>query len=145
VGIWSWFFPTSEDRLRRARAEMAAGQYEAARNRLVHCDLPEAEALYNECSAAIDGSERAGVKKVLAAKGFHGWKIEVSAKGARRKAELEKLCAEELARAGVDLDLPEMDGEAAKEAIARVQRRVRTSGRDVVTIRLVPIVGQTKK
>ncbi|HVY46031.1 MAG TPA: hypothetical protein VHB21_09135, partial [Minicystis sp.] len=122
------------------RAKMAAGDFDGARKAVMRCRGEEAEKLYAECSAAIDRGERAGLKKQLAAQGFHGWKLEVSAKGARRKAEIEKLVAEELAKAGVDLDLPELDEAAAKAAIARAQRRVASAGREPVAIKLVPLI-----
>src|SRR4051812_7851846 len=72
MGIWSFLFPSDEDRLRRARARMADGRFVEARKDLMHCKLPEAEALYDECSAAIDKGERTTRKKQLVAEGFHG-------------------------------------------------------------------------
>jgi hypothetical protein len=139
MGIWSWLFPTDEDRLRRARAHMAAGRHKDARALLLHCHAPEAEALYDACSAALDKADRATVKKRLAAEGFHGWKVLVSVQNARRKAELEGLVAEEIARAGVDLDLPDVDQDAVKAAVARAQSRAKRGSRDTGTIKLVPI------
>jgi hypothetical protein len=145
MGIWSWLFPTDEDRLRRAREHMANGRHKDALTLLLHCHAPEAEALYDECSAALAGEERATTKKRLAAEGFHGWKVEVSVQNARRKAELEKLVAEEIARAGVDLGLPDVDPEAVKAAVARAQRRAKRNSRDAGTIKLVPIAAPSRK
>src|SRR5262249_34003007 len=137
---WSWFFPSEADRLRRARAKMAARNFEAARKELMHVSGDEAEALYAECSAAIDQADRAGLKKELADQGFHGWKVEVSSGGARRRAEVEREVTAELAKEGVNLDLPALDEDAVKRALARVQRRIASSGRAPVAVRLVPLV-----
>jgi hypothetical protein len=145
MGLWSWLFPNDEERLRRVRAKMEKGDYEAARKAVMHCTGPEAEELYAKCSAKIDESERAGVKKQLAAQGFHGWKIEVSARGARRKAELEKLVADELAKAGIDLAMPDLDEGVAKGVIARVQRKLAASGREPVAIGLVPLLDKARR
>ena len=141
MGILSWLFPNDDDRLRRARAHMAEGRYSDARKILLHCQAPEAEALYDKCSAAVDLGERAQLKKRLAGDGFHGWKIQVDLSSARRKAELEKLIGEELARAGVDLGLPDVDEKVFKAAVARAQRRTRgAGGREMGAVKLVPIV-----
>ncbi len=145
MSLWSWLFPSEEERLRRVRAKMARGDFEAARKAVMHCKGPEAEALYSECSAAIDQVERAGVKKQLAAQGFHGWKVDVSAKGVRRKAELEKQVIDELTKAGIDLAMPDLDEAAAKGAIARLQRRLAASGRAPVAIRLVPMLDAARR
>jgi hypothetical protein len=146
MGLLSWLFPTDEDRLRHARALMAEGRHDKAREHLVRCSLPEAEKLYDECSAAVDKSERAGEKKRNAAQGFHGWKIEVATGSARRKKELEKLVAEELARSGVDLEMPDVDQAAVKVAVERAQRRARLATQtEVGTIRLVPIVDAKRR
>lgn len=142
MGILSWIFPTDEDRLRRARAHMAAGRHADARSLLMRCQAPEAESLYDQCSAVVDVAERAQLKKRLAGDGFHGWRIEVDLESPRRKAELEKLIAEELARAGVDLGLPEIDEKAFQTAVTRAQRRTRgAGGREAGAVKLVPIVG----
>jgi hypothetical protein len=140
MGLWSWLFPNDEARLRSVRAKMERGDFEGARKAVMHVHSPEAEELYAKCSAMIDASDRAGVKKQLAAQGFHGWKVQVSARGARRKAELEKLVEGELAKAGIDLALPDLDEAVAKGAIARVQRRLAASGREPVAIGLVPML-----
>lgn len=141
MGLWAWLFPTDADKLARARALMTDGRHDKAREILMRCSSPEAEDLYDECSAAIDEAELVVVKKRLAAEGFHGWKIEVATAGARRKRELETLVAEELAKAGVDLGLPDIDQAAVKQAVQRAQRRARrTSTTDVGSIRLVPVV-----
>ena len=140
MGIWSWFFPSDEDRLRRARVHMAAGRYEDARSLLFKCQAPEAEALYDQCSVAVDRKDNATIKKRLAGDGFYGWKVEVSLSAGRRKAELEKLIAEEIARAGIDLGLPEVDEKPLKAAIARAQRRAKVSGgREMGAVKLVPV------
>lgn len=140
MGIWSWLFPSDEDLLRRARARMAAGRWEQARKDLVHCKAPEAEKLYDECCAQLEKGERTTMKKRLKAEGFHGWKVEVTAKSAKLRAELEGLITEELGRAGVDLDMPEIDEKVFKAAVAKAQRRVRSPAREVGAVRLVPQV-----
>ena len=142
MGLWSWLFPSDEDLLRRARAPMDAGRYADARKVLLHCKAPEAEKLYDACTAAIDKGEQATVKKRLKAEGFHGWKVEVSVKSARLKAEMEGLITEELGRAGIDLALPEIDEKAFKAAVARAQRRVKSQSRETGAIRLVPVVDE---
>jgi hypothetical protein len=140
MGILSWLFPTDADRLKKARDLMAQGRFEAARQKLLHCHAPEAEKLYEQCSAAVDKQERGSLKKQLASQGFHGWKIEVTMQNARRRADLEKMVAEELERAGVDLDLPELDQAAAKTAIARAEKRLRNKGGGgTAAVRLVPV------
>lgn len=141
MGIWSWLFPTDEDRLRRAREEMAAGRYDKARAGLLHCQAPEAEALYDACSAKLEAKDKQNIKQQLAAGGFHGWKIEITAKGRKLKVELEALVAEELERGGVDLDMPDIDQKAFKAAVGRAQRRVRNAHvREAAGVRLVPVV-----
>lgn len=141
MGIWSWLFPTEADHLRAAKALMAEGRHEKARGRLMRCSGPEVEALYDECSAALDLADRARTKERLAARGFHGWKVEVDVRSARRKKELEALVREELRKAGVDLDLPDLDRAAVEDAFARAERRAgRPGGRGGGSVRLVPIV-----
>jgi hypothetical protein len=140
MGFWSWLFPSDEDLLRRARARMANGRWEDARKDLVHCKAPEAEPLYDECCRHIDKGEQATFKKRLKSEGFHGWKVEVGVKNAKVRAELEGLITDELARAGIDLDLPDIDEKAFKAAVAKAQRRVRNPSREVGAIRLVPQV-----
>jgi hypothetical protein len=135
MGILSWFFPTDADLLDRARASMDAGSYEAARKLLARCKAPEAEALYDECSAKIDKADRASIKKKLGARGFHGWKVEVTAKGVKRRAEIEALAKKELAKAGVDLDMPDIDQAMVKEVFANVFKTLKSDA----AIRLVPI------
>ncbi|MBI4953071.1 MAG: hypothetical protein HY908_13640 [Myxococcales bacterium] len=144
MGILSWLFPTEQDRLVRARALMAKGRHADARAALLHSKLPEAEELYEQCSAVLDAKERTAQKKALAAQGFHGWKIQVSTKNARRRAELEALVAAELEKAGVDLALPELDEKAAKTALARAERRVRGGGGGAVRVELVPMVDEAR-
>lgn len=146
MGLLSWLFPTDADRLRRARALMEQGRHEKARAHLVHCGLPEAEALYDQCCAVIDKAERPAEKKRLAAAGFHGWKIDVVTGSARRKKELEGLVAQEIAKAGIDLGLPDVDEAAVKAAVSRAQRRASKGGRaEVGAVRLVPIVDEKRR
>ena len=135
MGLLSWLFPTDADLLSRARASMDAGSYEAARKMLARCKAPEAEALYDECSAKIDKADRASIKKKLGARGFHGWKIEVTAKGVKRRAEIEALAIKELTKAGVDLDMPDIDQALVKEVFATVFKTLKSDA----AIRLVPI------
>lgn len=140
MGILSWLFPSDEDRLTRARALMAEGRFEDARKGLIKCSAPEAETLYEACSKALESSDRASLKKQLAAQGFHGWKIEVDLKEPRRKADLERLIAQEIQKAGLDLGMPDIDQEAVKAAFARAERKAQRAGRGGVgTVRLVPI------
>ncbi|MFT3771352.1 MAG: hypothetical protein QM820_38545 [Minicystis sp.] len=140
MGIWSWLFPSDDDLLRRARTRMAAGRWEQARKDLVHCKAPEAEALYDECCRHIDKGEAATTKKRLKAEGFHGWRVEAAVKNGKLKAELEGLITEELGKAGVDLDMPEIDEKLFKAAVARAQRRVKNPRGEMGAVRLVPIV-----
>jgi hypothetical protein len=138
MGILSWFFPTDDDRLESARALMKAGRYEDARNKLMRSRAPEAEALYDECCAAVDKTERASMKKHLAAQGFHGWKVEISGVGKNAKSDLERLVTQELVKGGVDLALPEIDEKAFKSAVNRAQRRSQKNA--LARVLLVPIV-----
>lgn len=141
MGILAWLFPTEADNLARARALMADGRHDKARKLLMRSSLPEAEKLYDECSAAIDKADRPAEKKRLAAEGFHGWKVDISGASANRKKELEKLAAEELEKVGVDLGLADIDQAAVKAALMRAQRRASRGGTaNVGAIRLVPIV-----
>lgn len=145
MGLWSWLFPSEADQLVRARELMAKGRYEKARKLLVHCSQPDAEKLYDECSAAVDRAGATGEKSRLAAQGFHGWKIDVSTANARRKRELEALVAQEIEKAGLDLGALEIDEAAVKAAVARAQRRASQSGGSAVgSVRLVPIVDPSR-
>lgn len=140
MGILSWLFPTEQSRLEHARELMAKGRHDDARKGLVRCESPEAEVLYEECCKALESSDRASLKQQLAAQGFHGWKVEVDLREPRRKVELEALIAKELARAGIDLDSPDVDQDAVKAAFARAERKVQRPGRGGAgTVRLVPI------
>lgn len=141
MGFWSWLFPTDDDRLARARKLMAAGRYEDARRSLLQCKAPEAEALYEECSAALEPKEREAFKKQLAGQGFHGFRVEVTMTNPKRKAEFEALIAEEIARDEIDLGLPDVDPAAVNAAVARAQRRFRAKAgaRDQGMVKLVPI------
>jgi hypothetical protein len=139
MGLISFLFPSDDDRLKRAREDMAKGDFAGARKLLLHCKAPEAEALYDECSRELEKKEKKLVKKRLAAQGFHGWKIEVTAKGARRMAELEALARRELEKEGVDLDIAEIDQEAVKAAFARVEKTLKSDAQ----IRLVPMTKAT--
>jgi hypothetical protein len=146
MGLWAWLFPSDEDHLAAARALMDKGKHEKARERLMRCSLPEAEALYDECSAEVDKADRATLKKRMTAQGFRGWKVEVTTPNARRKKELDGLIAQEITKAGIDLSEPELDQEAVKKAIDRAQRKAaRSAGTDTGTIRLVPILAAGKK
>lgn len=149
MGLWSWLFPTDADRLARARALMAKGRWEDARAKLLHCKAPEAEALYDECSKHVDKADEATLKKRLASEGFHGWKVQISLSNPKRKAEFEAIAAEEIARAGIDLGLPDIDQNAVNTAVARAQRRFRNkagkgAGRDVGMVKLVPIMDRNR-
>jgi hypothetical protein len=140
MGILSWLFPSEESRLARARALMADGRHDDARKGLIKCSSPEAEVLYEACCKALESSDRASLKKQLAAQGFHGWKIEVVLKDPRRKADLERLIAREISAAGLDLGVPDIDQDAVKNAIARAERKAQRAGRGGAgTVQLVPI------
>ena len=140
MGILSWLFPTEQSRLEQARELMAKGRHDDARKGLIKCESPEAEVLYEECCKALESSDRASLKKQLAAQGFHGWKIEVDLKDPKRKAELERLIAKEIASAGIDLDSPDIDQDAVKAAFSRAERKAQRPGRGGMgTVRLVPI------
>lgn len=141
MGILSWLFPSEEDRLRRARTLMAKGRHEDARRALLHCGSPEAEALYDACSVAVDKADAVTLKKRARAAGFRGWKVEVSMKDARGRAQLEALVARELTKAGVDLDTPEIDQAAVKAALARAGQKARNKGiAGAGTMKLVPVM-----
>lgn len=145
MGILSWLFPTEDSRLAAARSLLAQGRPDDARKGLIKCTSPEAEALYDECCKALEPSDRAALKKELAAQGFHGWKVEVDLKEPKRKAELEALIAKEIAKAGVDLDTPDVDQNAVKAAFARAERKVQRPGRGGMgMVRLVPITAPTR-
>lgn len=140
MGMLSWLFPSDDDRLAQARDLMAQGRYEAARKGLIKCAAPEAEALYEACCKALEKSDRAALTRQLAAQGFHGWRVEVTVKDPKRKAELEGMIAKELASAGLDLGAPDIDQDAVKAAFGRADRKAqRKSGGIVGSMRLVPI------
>jgi hypothetical protein len=144
MGILSWLFPTEGDRLRKARGLMKRGKYEDARRGLVHCTTPEAEALYDACSAEVDKADAVSVKKRAHAAGFRGWKVEVSTRDARSRSQLEAFCAKELAKAGVDLETPELDEAAVKAALARVHQKASNKG-VAGTVKLVPIMAAQRQ
>ena len=140
MGLLCWLFPSDEDRLVRARVLMAKGRFEDARKGLVECRAPEAEALYERCSAEVAKGDRATLKKRLAAEGFHGWKVEVAMKDTARKAALEALITKELIAADIDLAAPDLDQDAVKAAFGRADRKARNRGAGGAgTVRLVPI------
>jgi hypothetical protein len=143
MGILSWLFPSDADRLRTARNLMARGRYEDARKGLVHCAAPEAEALYDECSRAVDAADAVSLDKQARAAGFRGWKVEVSMKDGRARAQLEALIGRELAKAGIDLTTAQIDQEKVKAALARAQQKARNKGiGGVGTMKLVPVMAQ---
>lgn len=145
MGLLSWFFPSDADNLARARALIADGKHEKARKILIHCHAPEAEKLYDECSAVIDKAEAKFVKKQLADAGFHGFKIDVSTKNPKRKKEIEALVAEEMEKAGVDLGLPDIDEKKVRSALAKAQKRAsRGATTDVPMVRIVPVIDKSK-
>jgi hypothetical protein len=141
MGILSWLFPSDADRLRKARALMAKGRYDDARKGLIHCRTPEAEALYDECSVAVDKADAVSLKKRARAQGFRGWKVEASMKKGRGRTDLEAFIARELAKAGLDLDTPELDQDAVKAALTRAQQKALNKGMTGASaIKLVPII-----
>ena len=147
MGILSWFFPSEADRLRKARALMARGRFEDARRGLLHCSTPEAEALYEECSAAVDKADAAATKKRAHAAGFRGWKVEVSMKDAQSRTRLEGLIARELDRAGIDLGTLEIDEAKVKAALSRAEQKARNKGMNTPgSMKLVPVMaGQASR
>jgi hypothetical protein len=141
MGILSWLFPSEADRLRRARDLMARGRFDDARRGLLHCTTPEAEALYDECSAAVDAADAVAAKRQARAAGFQGWKVEVSMKDAQGRARLETLVARELQRAGVDLDDPGIDEAVVRAALSRAEQKARNKGLNSAgSVRLVPLM-----
>lgn len=145
MGLLSWLFPSEASRLEKARALMADGRHDDARKSLIQCSSPEAEVLYEACCKALEPSDRATMKKLLADQGFHGWKVEVTLKDPQRKADLERLIAGEITRAGLDLGMPDIDQEAVKGAIARAERKAQRAGRGGTgMVRLVPIKASSR-
>jgi hypothetical protein len=143
MGLLSWLFPSEADRLQKARDLMAQGRYEDARRGLVHCTAPEAEALYDACSAAVDEADAKVLEQRARAAGFRGWKVEVSMKDGRTRARLEALITRELARAGIDLGTAALDQAKVDEALARVQKKAQQQGMaGAGTIKLVPITSR---
>jgi hypothetical protein len=139
MGLLSWLFPSDQDRLDRAKARIERGEYESALKDLLHCKLPEAEALYDKASDLLSKKERVLLKKQMANQGFHGFRVDVTITNAKVKAEIEAVVMEEMRKAGVDLEMPDFDEEAAKKAIDRASRRVKNRTREPGMIRLVPI------
>jgi hypothetical protein len=139
MGILSWLFPSDADRLATARALIAKGRFEDARRGLVHCTSPEAEALYEQCTEAIDQEDAVRTKKVARAAGFRGWRVEVASKERRR--ELEAFLLKELARSGLDLESPALDEDAVKAALLRAQQKAVNKGfRGAGSVKLVPVM-----
>jgi hypothetical protein len=139
MGILSWLFPSEADRLATARALMAKGRFEDARRGLVHATSPEAEALYEQCSKAIDQEDLVRTKKVARAQGFRGWRVEVASKERRR--ELEAFLLKELEKAGVDLENPALDEDAVKATLLRAQQKALNKGfRGATSVKLVPVI-----
>src|SRR5262249_24550283 len=85
--------------------------FQPPRRGLTHRSGPEAEALYDACSAAVDKADAATLDKRARAAGFRGWKVEIAMKDPRGRARLEALVARELSRAGVDLSTAAIDEE----------------------------------
>jgi hypothetical protein len=120
---------------------MAKGRWEDARHGLIHCSSPEAEALYDECSRAVDRADAVSLKKRARAAGFRGWKVEVTIRDPRARAQIEALAARELAKANIDLQTPNLDEEAVKKALARVQQKAINKGlTGVGSMKLVPVM-----
>lgn len=143
MGILSWLFPSEEDRLQKVRDLMARGRFEDARRRLLECSSPEAEALYDECSAAVDKADAATLKKRARAAGFRGWKVEVSMKDAQSRTRLEALVARELERSGIDLEAPDIDEAKVKAALSRAEQKARNKGiNSPGSMKLVPVVAE---
>jgi hypothetical protein len=141
MGILSWLFPSEADRLKTARALMAKGRWEDARRGLIHCTSPEAEALYDECSRAVDRADQVSLKKRARGAGFRGWKVEVTIRDPHARAQIEALAARELAKANIDLETPNLDEAAVKKALARVQQKAINKGlRGVGSMKLVPVM-----
>jgi hypothetical protein len=141
MGMLSWLFPTQEDRLKKARRLMERGKYEDARRGLLHCTHPEAEALYDACSKEVEKAEVVTLKKRARANGFRGWRVEISTRDARSKTQLEAFCTRELAKAGIDLETPELDEEAVKAVLAKVHQKASNKG-VAGTVKLVPIIAE---
>ncbi len=141
MGLFTWLFPTDDDRLAKVRRLIAGGHFEKARAIAARLKSHEAEALYNLCSAQLEKSDRQKFKVELEKQGFHGWKIEVGNAGVKRRAELEKLIGEELEKAGVDLGLPEVDEKLFQKAVGKAQRRARTGSAAGASVRLVRVGG----
>ena len=128
MGLLTWLLPTKEERLEKVRRLMAEKRYQKARAIAARLHLPEAEGLYDECCKHLDKDDRAKLKLELGKQGFHGWKVEVTQSSAKRRTELEKLIAEELRKASLDLDLPNVDEEVFKAVVEEAQRRARPGG-----------------
>jgi hypothetical protein len=141
MGLLSWLFPTEADRLRSARALMARGRFEDARRGLVHCTSPEAEALYDECSAAVDKADSAMNQKRARAAGFRGWKVEVTMNDQQAKSRLLALVAKEIERAGIDLSAVDIDEGRVRAALDRAQQKARNKGLNSPgTLKVVPVM-----
>jgi UTP:GlnB (protein PII) uridylyltransferase len=141
MGLLSWIFPSEADRLQSARTLMARGRYEDARRGLVHCTSPEAEALYEECSAAVDKADVAANQKRAHAEGFRGWKVEVTMKDEKAKAKLLAIIAREIERSGIDLSALQIDETRVQAALDRAQVKARNKGLNSPgTVKVVPLM-----
>jgi hypothetical protein len=141
MGLLSWIFPSEADRLQSARNLMARGRFEDARKGLVHCTSPEAEALYEECSAAVDKADAKANQKRAHAAGFRGWKVEITMKDEKAKAKLSAIIAKELERSGIDLAVLEVDEARVQAALDRAQLKARNKGLNSPgTVKVVPVM-----
>jgi hypothetical protein len=141
MGFLSWIFPSEADRLKSARALMARGRFEDARKGLVHCTSPEAEALYEECSAAVDKADAATNQKRAHAAGFRGWKVEITMKDEKAKAKLLAIVAREIERSGIDLSALQIDEGRVQAALDRAQQKARNKGLNSPgTVKVVPVM-----
>lgn len=126
MGLLSWLFPSSADRLSRARDLFARGRYDETRGVLRGVEGPEAEALYEAAS------ERLGVIPAptppptpwLTRRYLH-WILEVATADPRLRSKFFKVLAREMISAGINLDRAELDLRAFNGALAEAQQSFR--------------------
>ncbi|MCA9570402.1 MAG: hypothetical protein KC656_21305, partial [Myxococcales bacterium] len=53
MGIWSWFFPSADDRVATAKKRMEAGRWADARLEVLELDHPEAAGIVSACEAEL--------------------------------------------------------------------------------------------